>query len=79
MRYTGFKTDADIMRPAANEIAARMSIAPTIRHQRRHKTEPFKACDVWNEYDLKTVFDYRRDCRSGPRGERCVHMQLENL
>ncbi len=57
MRYTGFKTDTDIMRPAANEIAARMSIAPTIRHQRRHKTEPFKACDVWNEHDLKTVFD----------------------
>ncbi|PHR61910.1 MAG: hypothetical protein COA43_01695 [Robiginitomaculum sp.] len=56
IRYTGFKTGADIMRPAANEIAARMSTAPTIRHQRRHKTEPFKACDVWSEHDLKTVF-----------------------
>lgn len=57
MRYTGFKTGGDIMRPAANEIAARMSTAPTIRQERRQRTEPFKPCGVWNESDLKTVFD----------------------
>ncbi len=56
MRYTGFKTNADIMRPAADEIAARMRTAPIIEHQRRHATERFKPCETWTEKDLMTVF-----------------------
>jgi hypothetical protein len=56
MSYTGFKTDVGNMRVAANEIAGRMRGAPVIEPQRRQATEPFNACEVWTEQDLKTVF-----------------------
>lgn len=56
MSYTGFKTDVGNMRLAANEIAAHMSSAPSIEPQRRHASEPYKACPTWTEQDLKTVF-----------------------
>lgn len=56
MRYTGFKTNAEIMRPAADEISARMGSAPEIESQRRHATEPFQACETWNDQDMKSVF-----------------------
>ncbi len=56
LHYIGFKTNAEIMRPAANEIATRMSNAPVIETQRRHATQPFKACEVWTDQDIKTVF-----------------------
>jgi hypothetical protein len=56
MRYTGFKTNAQIMRPAANEIAALMGTAPLTEQQDRNAAPSFKACEVWNERDLKSVF-----------------------
>ncbi len=56
MRYTGFKTNAEIMRPAADEISARVGSAPEIEPQRRHATKPFQACETWNEQDMKSVF-----------------------
>ena len=55
MHYTGYKTNAEIMRPAANQIAARMSTAPAIEPQRLQATEPFKACDVWSDQDIRTA------------------------
>jgi len=56
LHYTGFKTNAEIMRTAANEIAARMSNAPIIETQRRHAKQPFKACEVWTDQDIKMMF-----------------------
>lgn len=56
MRYTGFRTNAEIMRPAASEISARMGSAAEIEPQRRRATEPFQACETWNEQDMKSVF-----------------------
>jgi hypothetical protein len=56
IRYTGFKTNPEIMRPAANEVAARMSNAPIVDAQNRHATQPFKACDVWADQDIKLAF-----------------------
>lgn len=56
MRYTGFKTSTEIMRPAANEIAERMNTAPVITSQQRQATQVFKPCEVWNDQDLKSVF-----------------------
>lgn len=55
MHYTGYKTNAEIMRPAANQIAARMSTAPAIEPQRRRATEPFKACEVWTDQDIRAA------------------------
>ena len=66
MSYTGFKTDVGNMRIAANEIAARMSTAPLIEHQRRHATEPFQTCTTWTEQDLKTVFGVGETATIGP-------------
>lgn len=56
MNYTGFKTDAGIMRPAADEIAQRMGTASEIQQQRRELLVPFEACEVWSENDLKAAF-----------------------
>ena len=56
MRYTGFKTDSAIMRPAANEIAQRMGTAPDIERQNRELLVPFEACSVWTDSDIRTVF-----------------------
>lgn len=55
MHYTGYKTNAEIMRPAANQIAARMSTAPSIEPGRLQATEPFKACEVWTDQDIRTA------------------------
>ncbi len=56
MRYTGFKTDARIMRTAANEIARRMASASEVEPQRRHLEVDFEPCAVWTTADLRTVF-----------------------
>ncbi len=56
IRYTGFKTDAEIMRPAADEIARRMGDAHAIEPQRRQLAVSFEACEVWSKQDLATVF-----------------------
>jgi len=68
MRYTGFKTNAEIMRPAADEISARMGSAPEIEPQRRHATRPFQACETWNEQDMKSVFGLDDTARVGQVG-----------
>lgn len=72
MAYTGFKTNAETMRPAADEIAARMSSAPSIEPQQRHVTEPFKPCETWTEQDLKTVFGAGDSTTIGP-GASTMH------
>ena len=72
IRYTGFKTNPEIMRPAAVEIARRMSTAPKIEPQRRHLTEPFKPCDVWTNEDLKTAFGAGDTATIAP-GARGIH------
>lgn len=57
MQYFGFKTDADIMRPAADEIALRMDTAPEIQPQQRELAVTFAPCEVWTEGDIRTAFD----------------------
>lgn len=57
MRYFGFKTDADIMRPAADELALTMGSAPDIAPQWRELAVTFTPCDVWVEGDIRTAFD----------------------
>lgn len=70
MHYTGFKTNAQIMRPAAEEIARRMATAPEIEKQRREQIIPFEACTVWTESDVKTVFTAGKESivMTGARG-----------
>lgn len=57
MQYLGFKTNALIMRPAADEIARRMDTVADIQHQRREQSVPFEACEIWTQDDLKTAFN----------------------
>lgn len=57
MKYFGFKTDALIMRPAADEIARRMDSAADIQHQRRALSVPFEPCEIWARDDLRTAFN----------------------
>lgn len=57
MQYLGFKTNALIMRPAADEIARRMDSVADIQHQRRELSVPFEACKIWARDDLRTAFN----------------------
>ena len=66
IRYTGFKTNPEIMRPVADEIAQRMLNAPIIEHQLREEVLTFKACDVWTDQDIKIAFDTKNNASIAP-------------
>ncbi|MDO6592113.1 MULTISPECIES: hypothetical protein [Rhodobacterales] len=57
IQYFGFKTDAILMRPAADEIARRMGAAVDIEPQARALSVPFEACGVWTDDDIRSAFN----------------------
>jgi hypothetical protein len=57
MQYFGFKTDALLMRPAADEIALRMGTTTDIEPQTRALSVPFEACEVWTNDDIRSAFN----------------------